>query len=180
MADEKELNESFTRIQKIKKNKKINKLFDALNFCLPNEINIKGLKYDLRKYSNNSKLAWKIFVLLTTSVLTNKVPQNEGNFKTILGGIYKVYTSINNYLLEYENAKITLILAEFLINKKIKPFLGKWHSKQINENFDTLTDEFRNELEKLQNDIKTNYLEQFSNLAKLYHRNNKIKKYINN
>lgn len=169
------------KINKIKKNRKFIKLFNALKFYLPDEINFKYFKYYLKKNLNaNANLAWKIYILLITSVLSNKIPKNEGNFEAILNGIYSFFKDIQKYSLEYERSKITIELSFYLLNKEIRPFLGKWHSKKINENFNILNDEFRKELTELQDKIKDDYLELFSDLAYLYHKKERIKSYTNN
>lgn len=154
-------------IKFIYKNKKIKDLFSFLDYLVPESIGWKEFKYSLKKQENpNFKLAWKVLVLLSNSVLLNKIPEYEGNFGTVLNGIYSVFNEIKKYSLEYERSKITFILSLCLLNKEIRPFLGKWHSKQINENLNNLTEECKKELFELQNKIKENYLDHFSYLAK--------------
>ena len=159
--------------------RKVKRVFQSLKFFIPDEINFKYFKWNLKKNKNNSSLAWKLFIILTTSILANKIPNEEGNFKLILNGIYSIFKDIKKNLLEYEGAKITTEVTLTLLNKELRPFLGKWHSKNINQEFNIIDDDFKKELIALQDTICNKYLEKFSDLSTLYHNNNKIKKYIN-
>lgn len=92
------------------------------------EVSFGSFKWITSKNLSSSNFAWVVVVELLTRVLVNKIEWN-GDAETALKSIHKFFSLIRDELKKNRVDYITFDIAMKLLNKKIRPFTTKWHTK---------------------------------------------------
>ena len=104
-------------------------------------------------------LAWDLYIELQTRITTQTLGDKEGNDKTALTSVYKLFELSRTYMHQHgvECANTATLLTAFL-NQKIRRFTAKWHKISEDQNWQsnpsTVHDDFRKELKDLQKTLK--------------------------
>jgi len=116
--------------------------------------------------------AWEMYIELITRITTQKLDDSESIEEVALKSVYNLFPLTREILKKYgRDAEDCAKLAILVLNKILRPFTSKWH-KVLEENGfkdDKIKQEFRNELEELQKNLKTytNMLAEMAGLESL-------------
>jgi len=79
--------------------------------------------------------AWQLYVELETRVIANPLREGEGSLREDLNSLYQVFGLTREILRNYKPSDIAQgeaslgSIAIAVLNKGLRPFLGKWHQK---------------------------------------------------
>ena len=118
------------------------------------EINLGFTKIKIRQNDYYSGVLWNVLVELSTRIIFNKLEEDTGKSKAALDSVYKCFTLIREELSKKFPGNVVFHLVLSLLNNRLRPFLAKWHklSDRLAEN--DIDKHFRNDLVKLQEEIK--------------------------
>ncbi len=117
-------------INKIGLNKKIQEYFKTIPITV--KISLKFFTFETGVNKKNTKIAWKFFILLVTSVLANK---SKGLVSEATTSLLNIFNKSKNLLIEDEAPILITELILKIINLKIRPILIKTREfKQIKQN----------------------------------------------
>lgn len=147
----------------------LKELCKKVQYYVPDEISFKVFKWDLTHTKNDFKLSWIAYIELTTRITTNDIEDKYGSDSEALYSIFKVFKNLRKSMLINYNAKYVIFILLELMNNELRPFLNKWHTKQLNcEKWnDELHNNFRKELKVLNTKISYKYLVMFAKINNL-------------
>jgi hypothetical protein len=100
-------------------------------------------------------LAWDIYVELVTRIAVQELADDEGNDKSALDSIYRLFGLSRECLRQHgvQCANTGTLLTAFL-NQKVRDFTAKWHKRSVNEQWQAHPTaqhpDFRADLKQLQ------------------------------
>jgi len=100
--------------------------------------------------------AWDMYIELLTRVTTQPLLKKYGDEQTALDSIYSLFPITREILKRHgRDAKEFTKIAIIVLNQIIRPFTTKWHKLSLEGAFEksNYKEEFRNELEELQNKL---------------------------
>ncbi len=102
------------------------------------------------------KAAWELYVELLTRVATQYLSPEDGEEKTALDSIHRLFDLTRDTLKEHSGCNEFAKVAIVVLNKRIRPFTAKWHRLSLVGAFkeDARCREFRSELAKLQRELR--------------------------
>ena len=101
--------------------------------------------------------AWDLYIELLTRITTQKLEPGHGDEKTALNSIFSLFGTTREIIKSNGKDCIEFTkIAVVILNQKVRPFTAKWHKAFVNDGFtdQALCEEFRAELEELQNILK--------------------------
>ena len=101
--------------------------------------------------------AWDLYIELLTRITTQKLEPGHGDEKTALNSIFSLFGTTREIIKSNGKDCIEFTkIAVVILNQKVRPFTAKWHKAFVNDGFtdQALCEEFRTELEELQNILK--------------------------
>jgi len=120
------------------------------------KVNAKFLEMEFSLQDDDKKAAWDMYIELLTRITTQRLPMESGDEKTALDSVYSLFPTTRSILKErgrdcQEFSKIAIIV----LNQIIRPFTAKWHRQSEQGAFSNpeRCNEFRTELEQLQNEL---------------------------
>ena len=135
------------------------KLRDFLeNWKLSNlKLNLRFLEAEFAPSDADREAAWDLYVELLTRITTQRLTPGDGDEKAALDSIYSIFAETRGILRARgsgcgEFAKIAIPV----LNQIVRPFTAKWHRLSLQNCFedDQLNQEFRDELEELQEKLR--------------------------
>jgi hypothetical protein len=130
-------------------------------------------KLSVRVSRRHREVAWIILVEMTSRVVVQDLPDNEGRSDSALNSVYVFFTKTRDLLCDMgptstHDGKSIEYLALAMLNSHIRPFLTKWHSIEAdcNGSFGSVESEFRRSLRDLQNDVKP-FVPEIAKIAKI-------------
>jgi len=106
-------------------------------------------------------LAWDFYVELQTRITTQDIGDNEGDDKTALESVAKLFDYLRKFSHRhgFDSANAATLIVRFL-NEKVRGFTAKWHKRSLDENWGKEVEnpskiEFREELRKIQAELGT-------------------------
>ena len=113
--------------------------------------------------------AWELYVELLTRVLTQPLPEADGDEKTALDSVHALF-GITREILRRQGRECVQFtkVAVIVLNQVIRPFTAKWHRLALAGAFDDAEKrrEFRFELAILQIDLRR-FSEMLSKIAQV-------------
>ena len=103
------------------------------------------------------KAAWELYVELITRVATQYLAPEDGDEETALASIHKLFELTRATLKQHHGCDQFAKIAVAMLNQRIRPFTAKWHplSKKGAFQDEARCQEFRDELENLQKELRT-------------------------
>mgnify|MGYP006288066791 CR=1 FL=1 len=98
----------------------------------------------------DKQAAWELYVELITRITTQELADDEGDEKTALDSVYAVFTETREIIKRHRGAIGFTKVAVVVLNKKLRPFLAKWHRVSTRGALDGKAKEFRRELAEIQ------------------------------
>lgn len=143
--------------------------------------------YSVQPYTDERKLAWKIFVEITTRISIQPLAANEGILDESLSSLYYLFSCVRNLIAEAppevdifskRNTPCVQVAAVEMLNLHLRPFLSKWHkeyemfkkSNEFNQHGEDAwpqCENFRRDLEILRLNLKS-FSHVFGNAAQVY------------
>ena len=125
------------------------------------------LDLDFEPSDYDKDAAWDLYVELLTRITTQRLPDAHGTEEAALDSVHKIFPLTRTTLKERgRKAENFTRIAIIVLNQIIRPFTAKWHRLSEEGAFDNdeKCTEFRNELIKLQDKLKS-YTSLLSDLA---------------
>lgn len=125
------------------------------------------LDMDWAPKDKDKDAAWDLYIELLTRITTQKLPIAQGDEKTSLESIYKIFNLTREIIKHYGRDCIEFTkIAVVVLNQIIRPFTTKWHRLSIANAFNDkkICDDFRNELSDLQAKLLI-YIKMLSDIA---------------
>ena len=135
------------------------------------KINLQFLEMEFAPKDEDKDAAWELYVEMVTRVAIQVLPDQQGDEKTALDSLYKIFGITREILKKHgkfctEFAKIAVIV----LNQVLRPFTAKWHKESLKGAFedDSKCQEFRGELKEVQTKLRiyTNMLGEMAGLKK--------------
>lgn len=130
------------------------------------KINIGILEAEFNPTDSDMSAAWQLYVELITRVTTQQLLPEHGDEQSALDSVYQIFPLTREILKSqgHDSKEFTLI-AVVVLNQVVRPFTAKWHRIFLNNQLDAdNTEEFRNELSNLQNQLR-NYTKLLADMA---------------
>lgn len=113
--------------------------------------------------------SWEMYVELLTRITTQHLNFKDGDEKTALDSVYSIFSITRGILKHYGRECINFTkISVVVLNQVIRPFTAKWHKVSLKQGFEDeeICTEFRNDLKKLQEQLK-NYTRALADIAKV-------------
>ena len=100
--------------------------------------------------------AWELYTELRTRITTQPLPYRSGDEATALESVYKLFGMTREIIKKQSGCTHFAGLTVYVLNNHVRPFTAKWHKKSVDGRLSGLDDkyEFRQELEKVQKDLR--------------------------
>lgn len=100
--------------------------------------------------------AWELYIELLTRITTQPLASDEGDEKTALESIYKIFNLTRETIKHHGRDCIEFTkIAVVVLNQLIRPFTSRWHVFVLKSDFkDEDRKRFREELSELQKKLK--------------------------
>ena len=123
-----------------------NKVEDALRSAPANK--------ELILESSDRDAAWELYIHLTTTILTQKLSDEEGTEQSALTSVYNLF-GVTRDILKRNGRKAQTFakIAIVILNHIVRPFTAKWHRKGPSSSPENCR-EFRDELVVLRSDMR--------------------------
>ena len=115
------------------------------------------IEADFAPADGDREAAWEMYVYLVTTILTQRLPNEDGDEKTALDSVYGLFRETRRILVEKgRNAQSFTKIAVVVLNQKVRPFTAKWHRLSLAGAFGRSEDcrQFRMELAELQGTMR--------------------------
>lgn len=125
------------------------------------------LEMDWNPSEPDRDAAWELYIELLTRITTQRLCSKDGDEKTALDSVYSLFGTTRSIIKSHGRDCIEFTkLSVIVLNQIIRPFTAKWHKISIESGFDTkeICKEFRDELEQLQNLLRT-YTKMLADMA---------------
>lgn len=125
------------------------------------------LDMDWSPKDKDKDAAWELYIELLTRITTQKLSIAQGDEKTSLESIYKIFNLTREIIKHYGRDCIEFTkIAVVVLNQIIRPFTTKWHRLSVANAFNNkkVCDDFRNELSDLQAKLLI-YIKMLSDMA---------------
>ena len=123
------------------------------------QVNAGFLRVDWKPQPEEQQAAWELYIELITRIATQPLPDGEGDEKTALESVCRLF-DVTRELLKAKGRKAETFskIAIIILNQKVRPFTAKWHKKSLHGEFAASEScvQFRKELEEVQK-IMRNY-----------------------
>ena len=131
------------------------------------KLNLKFVEAEFTADAADEEAAWEMYVELITRITTQRL--EHGDEKTALDSVYSLFKSTRDVLTRRgRKAQSFTKIAVVVLNQVVRPFTAKWHKRSLEGAFENpaLCDEFRAELEALQDELRK-YSALLADLAKV-------------
>lgn len=133
------------------------------------KLNWKFVEAEFSPEPDDQDAAWEMYVYLITTILTQKLPDEDGDEQAALDSVYRLFGVTRNILTEYgRKAKEFTKIAVVVLNQKVRPFTAKWHKLSLAGAFNDAEQrkKFRQELATVQADMR-HYAGLLANIAQV-------------
>ena len=130
--------------------KKIKKLLDIFKrFDIEVTLSKSGTEITVKYTNYDAEAAWQMYVELVTRVLTQPLDNKDGDERSALTSVYKIFEITRSILKEHgRKANNFTTIAIIILNQKVRPFTSKCHQRNFESN--NTCEEFRMDLKELQ------------------------------
>ena len=132
-------------------------------------LNWKFLEAEFAPTDGDREAAWELYVYLVTTILTQRLPNEDGDEKTALDSVYGLFKETRRILVEKgRHASNFTKIAVIVLNQKVRPFTARWHKRSLAGAF-SQPDQcrvFREELAVLQSTMR-HYAAMLADIAKV-------------
>jgi hypothetical protein len=121
------------------------------------KINLKFLEMNWEPKEPDKDAAWELYIELLTRITTQYLQPEEGDEKTALESVYKIFDLTRITIKKHKRDCIEFTkIAILVLNQIIRPFTAKWHKEMLAGAFEKegKRKEFRNELQPLQDKLR--------------------------
>lgn len=111
------------------------------------------LDMDWEPQTADQDAAWELYVEMLTRIVTQPLAEDDGDEKTALASVYKLFEITREILRRRGRDCIQFSkIAVIVLNQIIRPFTAKWHKRLVNGELELPERrvEFRQELAELQ------------------------------
>lgn len=133
------------------------------------KLNVSFIEAEFKAQPDDQNAAWEMYVYLITTILTQKLPDEDGDEKTALDSVYHLFGVTRNILVEYgRKAPGFSKIAVVVLNQIVRPFTAKWHKLSLAGAFADAGQcrAFRQELSELQLNMRR-YAALLADIAKV-------------
>lgn len=111
-------------------------------------------KEELILESSDRDAAWELYIHLITTILTQKLPDDEGTEQAALDSVYRLFAKTRDILTRHgREARTFAKIAVPVLNQVVRPFTASWHSENPFSDPNECQ-KFRRELKSLQSDMR--------------------------
>lgn len=117
------------------------------------KLNLKFVEAEFDAQPDDQNAAWEMYVYLITTILTQNLPDEDGDEKTALDSVHGLFKVTRSILVQYgRKAKGFSKIAVVVLNQIVRPFTAKWHKLSLAGAFSDADQcaAFRRELAELQ------------------------------
>lgn len=121
------------------------------------KINLKFLEMNWEPKEPDKDAAWELYIELLTRITTQYLQPEEGDEKTALESVYKIFDLTRITIKKHKRDCIEFTkIAILVLNQIIRPFTAKWHKEMLGGAFEKegKRKEFRDELRPLQDKLR--------------------------
>jgi hypothetical protein len=121
------------------------------------KINLKFLEMNWEPKEPDKDAAWELYIELLTRITTQYLQPEEGDEKTALESVYKIFDLTRITIKKHKRDCIEFTkIAILVLNQIIRPFTAKWHKEMFAGAFEKekKRKEFRDELRPLQDKLR--------------------------
>lgn len=133
------------------------------------KLNVKFLELEFEPTEDDMTAAWDMYVELLTRITTQKLDEEDGDEKTALESVYKLFP-VTRQLLKEKGRRATNFtkIAVVVLNQIVRPFTAKWHRKEKEGAFNQKEEcqQFRIELAELRDKLIC-YSKMLADMAKV-------------
>ncbi len=133
------------------------------------KLNWKFVEAEFAPEPDDREAAWEMYVYLITTVLTQKLPDEDGDEESALTSVYRLFGVTRDILTKHgRKAKEFTKIAVVVLNQIVRPFTAKWHKLSVAGAFGDAEQrrKFRQELEDLQANMRR-YAAMLANIAQV-------------
>lgn len=133
------------------------------------KLNIAFAELEFEATQDDMTAAWDMYVELITRVTTQELDADSGDEKAALESIHVLFSITRQILKEKGRLAPNFTkIAVIVLNQILRPFLSKWHRKELKGAFDSDDNctEFRDELESLRQQLVC-YSKMLADMAKV-------------
>lgn len=133
------------------------------------KLNVNFIEAEFKAQPDDQNAAWEMYVYLITTILTQKLPDEDGDEKTALESVYRLFGVTRDILVTYgRKAPGFSKIAVVVLNQIVRPFTAKWHKLSLAGAFSDTEQckAFRRELSELQLNMRR-YAALLANIAKV-------------
>ena len=121
------------------------------------QLNLGILNSEISFVQEDKDAAWELYVEMLTRIVTQPLPSEAGDEAAALSSVYSLFEITRKAL--YRHGRKTIEFSKIAIpvlNQVVRPFTAKWHKESMTGafNHEDKRKEFRNELEKLQGELR--------------------------
>ena len=121
------------------------------------KLNVKFVEAEFAPKPGDRDAAWEMYVYLITTILTQKLPPEDGDEEAALTSVYRLFGVTRDILTKYgRKAKEFTKIAVVVLNQIVRPFTARWHKLSLGGAFNDAAQrtQFRRELDDLRGSMR--------------------------
>ena len=133
------------------------------------KINLKFLEMEWEPQEGDREAAWELYIEMLTRIVTQPLPDEHGDEKTVLDSIHNLFPITREILRRKGRDCVQFTkIAIIVLNQIVRPFTAKWHKLSLAGAFmkSEKCAEFRKELVELQKDLRQ-YTKSLADIAQV-------------
>jgi len=133
------------------------------------KINVGFLETEWQPQEQDREAAWELYVEMLTRIVTQPLPEDQGDEQTALDSVYSLFATTREILRRKGRDCVQFTkIAVVVLNQVVRPFTAVWHKEAQEGGFEIseTCEDFRSDLERLQGTLR-NYTRALADIAQV-------------